>query len=82
MAQCRKDISSFVEDAGEEQVIVAMHSASGHFCCGSLKDLGAEARNAAGRPGGVAGLIFIAALLSEEGNGKDLVGNNPSSSCI
>jgi hypothetical protein len=80
MAQYRKDISSFVEEAGEGQVVVTMHSASGQFCSASLKDLSVQARKAAGRPGGVASLIFIAALITEEGNPRDLVSNNPSTS--
>ncbi|KAH8645791.1 hypothetical protein BX600DRAFT_444347 [Xylariales sp. PMI_506] len=66
--QCREDISRFVEEAGEEQVVVAMHSAAGVFCCGALKGLSVEQRKAANKTGGIAHLIFIAANVAEEGD--------------
>jgi hypothetical protein len=73
LTRYRDDISTFVEDAGDAEIIVVMHSASGHYCCGALKDLGIHQRKAANKHGGVAHLIFIASIIVEEGNPEDLV---------
>jgi hypothetical protein len=73
----RKDITRFVEEAGEAEVIIIIHSAAGHFCSGALRGLGVQQRKAAGRPGGIAHIIFIAALIVEEGNAEDQVISTP-----
>jgi hypothetical protein len=73
LARYREDISTFVDEAGEAVVIVVIHSAAGHFCSGSLKGLGTKSRRAVGKPGGVAHLIFISAIIVEEGNAEELV---------
>ncbi|KAL8963663.1 MAG: hypothetical protein Q9193_000107 [Seirophora villosa] len=53
-------------NAGKE-VVVIMHSYSGGPGAVAAKDLSIAARRAAGRPGGIIGLIFISAFLAEEG---------------
>ncbi|KAH8893093.1 alpha/beta-hydrolase [Thozetella sp. PMI_491] len=67
LEQFREDITAFVEEAGEAEVIVFCHSAAGHYCSGALKDLGVQQRKSNGRSGGVAHLIFLAAIITPKG---------------
>lgn len=53
-------------NAGKE-VVVIMHSYSGGPGAVAAKDLSVSERRAAGRPGGIIGLIFISAFLALEG---------------
>ncbi|KAH8653876.1 Alpha/beta hydrolase fold-1 [Xylariales sp. PMI_506] len=71
VTQYRADITKFVDDAGEAEVIIVMHSAAGHFCSGALKDLAVNQRQASGKIGGIKHLIFISAIIVEEGDPED-----------
>ena len=53
-------------NAGREVVLI-MHSYSGGPGAEAAKGLSLAERRAAGRPGGIIGLIFIAAFVAEEG---------------
>lgn len=53
-------------NAGKE-VVVIMHSYSGGPGAVAAEDLSIAQRRAAGRPGGIIGLIFISAFLALEG---------------
>lgn len=53
-------------NAGRE-VVVIMHSYSGGPGAMAAKGLSIPERRAAGKPGGIIGLIFISAFLAEEG---------------
>lgn len=73
VTKCREDITRCVDEAGAADVIVVMHSAAGHYCSGALKDLSVQQRKAVGKRGGVSHIVFIAAVIAEEGNASDLV---------
>lgn len=53
-------------NAGRE-VILIMHSYSGGPGAVAAKGLSLAERRAAGKPGGIIGLIFISAFIAEEG---------------
>ncbi|KAM0542352.1 hypothetical protein ACHAPJ_012817 [Fusarium lateritium] len=67
IAAIAKDLTPVVEQAGEEGVVVVMHSAGGFIGSGALKGLTHKARSAAGKPGGVVKIIFLTAGVAPEG---------------
>ena len=69
----RNDLLHFLEEEGGRDVMVVLHSASGHFGAAALKDLSIDTRRAAGKTGGVTKLIFLAALTSKEGDAEAAV---------
>ncbi|KAM0232136.1 hypothetical protein ACHAP5_010838 [Fusarium lateritium] len=67
VAGISQDLVSVVEQACEDGVIAAMHSAGGYIGSAALKDLTQKARDANGKPGGVRKVIFITAGVQPEG---------------
>ncbi|KAF4969509.1 hypothetical protein FSARC_3295 [Fusarium sarcochroum] len=67
IAAISKDLTPVVEQAGEDGVVVVMHSAGGFIGSGALKGLTRKARDAAGKPGGVVRIIFLTAGVAPEG---------------
>ena len=63
-ASIRSELVSFVENAGDNNVVVLVHSAGGFLGTGAMEGLSADDHGASGRKGGISQLIcFTAALL-------------------
>ena len=62
----RSVLETLVKEGGKE-VVVALHSYGGVPGCQTISGLERSRRKAEGRPGGVIHVLFIAALLVEQG---------------
>ncbi|KAG7405898.1 hypothetical protein Forpe1208_v013827 [Fusarium oxysporum f. sp. rapae] len=67
IANVAKDLVPVVEEAGDEGVVVVMHSAGGFIGSGALRGLTSKARQDAGKTGGVKKIVFITAGVAPEG---------------
>ncbi|KAF9761685.1 hypothetical protein IL306_003742 [Fusarium sp. DS 682] len=61
------ELAPVVEEADDEGVVAVMHSAGGFIGSGALKGLTSQARQAAGKAGGVNKIVFITAGVAPEG---------------
>lgn len=66
-AAITQDLARVVERAGNDGVVVFLHSAGGFLCCDAMKDLTANAFDAANKKGGVRLIVFMSCALGVEG---------------
>lgn len=66
-AAIARDLASTVDMAGSDGVIVFLHSAGGFLCSADMQGLTATSMRAAGRKGGVKGIIFMSCAFGPEG---------------
>lgn len=66
-AAITQDLARVVERAGQDGVVVFLHSAGGFLCCDAMKDLTANAFDAANKKGGVRLIVFMSCALGVEG---------------
>lgn len=66
-AAIARDLATTVEMAGSHGVVVFLHSAGGLLCSAAMQGLTATSMRAAGRQGGIRGIIFMSCAFGSEG---------------
>lgn len=67
IAAIRGDLERVVDRAGDEGVVVVLHSAGGFLGSNAMEGLSATIRKSQGKAGGVVKIVFIAAGIMPEG---------------
>ncbi|KJZ79772.1 hypothetical protein HIM_00486 [Hirsutella minnesotensis 3608] len=61
------EMRKFVDDVGNDPVIVILHSAGGFLGSAAMQGLSVDARKKAGKPGGITRIIAVTAALAPSG---------------
>lgn len=67
VAFIRERIHSTVEEGGEQEVLLVLHSAGGFLGCMAIEGLSVAERKAVGKRGGVGKIVFLSGAVWPEG---------------